>query len=257
MINNFFYEGQLRAYLRQFMAVFYGLQVKTGRGECEEEFITVPCVMGSKDRVVAALFAGNTQNRVISVPAMAVFMQNLEIANERRKVPSMLDQRVVMPVGGVFPTDLTVLKRAMPVPYDMDIELSILASNTEQLHQILEQILVLFNPDLQIQRSDSPYDWTVLTNVLLTGINNEENYPAGDRGRLITWTLNFRIPIFLSVPQGVKDDLVRKIIIDIAGNTNKSLEVDEDGNLVPFGNSIASIVIDQENYDLQRKNTTP
>ena len=46
-----------------------------------------------------------------------------------------------MKVGGIFPDDLTVVKRAMPVPYDATIELSIYASNTQQMHQMLEQIL--------------------------------------------------------------------------------------------------------------------
>ena len=245
MINNYFYEGQLRAYILQFVSIFYGLQVKTGIGECDEDqFITVPCVVGNKDRVVAAIMAGNTQNRVFAIPTMAVHLQSLQVAAERRKAPAMLDQRVTMKAGGVFPDDLTVVKRAMPVPYDATLELTIYASSTQQMHQILEQILVLFNPDLQLQKSDAPFDWTRITKVELTDIANEENYPIGTDRRLISWTLTFAVPIWLSIPMGIKDDLVRKIVIQLsAGNTVPTFEVDEEGNLQPFGEPIARIEV--------------
>ena len=230
----------------QFITIFQGLQVQTGKGECgEEQFISVPCVVGTKDRVVAALFAGNTQNRVFSLPTMAMHLQSLEVAPERRKVQAYVDQRVTMKAGGVFPNDLTVVKRAMPVPYNATMELTIYASNTQQMHQILEQILVLFNPDLQIQKSDAPFDWTKLTKVELTDISNEENYPSATEKRIMVWTLTFNMPIFLSIPMGVKDDLVRKIIIQIGtGDFDSVVEVGEDGNIQPFGTPITKIEFD-------------
>lgn len=188
--------------------------------------------------------AGNTQNRVFSLPAMAAHLQALELAPERRRTPGMLDQRTTMPVGGVFPDDLTVIKRAAPVPFNAVVELGIYASNTDQLYQILEQILVLFNPDIQIQKSDGPFDWTKLTRVELTDIANEENYPAGTERRVIQWTLTFSMPIYLSIPMGIKDDLVRKIIIQL-GDLGQMVvnEVDENGELTPFGTPLAQIEV--------------
>jgi hypothetical protein len=246
MIKNYWYDGQLRSYILQFIAIFSGLQVKTGKGECgESQFISVPCVVGTKDRVVAAIFAGNTQNRVFSLPTMSVHLQSIEMAPDRRKVQAYVDQRVTMPVGGVFPNDLTVVKRAMPVPYNATMELTIYASNTQQMHQILEQILVLFNPDIQIQKSDAPFDWTKITKVELTTISNEENYPAGAERRINTWTLTFEMPIFLSIPMGIKDDLVRNIIIQIGtGDFSNVVQVDDNGEIHTFSEDIASIEIE-------------
>jgi hypothetical protein len=245
MIQNFWYDAQLRSYLLQFVAIFQGLQVQTGKGECNEaQFMTVPCVIGNKDRVVAALHAGNTDNRVFSLPTMSVYMTGLQLSPERRKVQAYVDQRVTMRTGGVFPDDLTVVKRVMPVPYNMTLELSIYASNTQQMHQILEQILVLFNPDIQIQKNDAPFDWTKITKVELTDISNEENYPSSQDKRMIVWTLSFEMPIYLSVPMGVKDDLVRKVVIQIASlGTMVVNEVDENGELTPFGDPLATIEI--------------
>jgi len=246
MIKHYYFDNQLRAYLLQFIAIFQGLQVRTGRGECnEEQYITVPCVVGSKDRVVAALFAGNTQNRVFSLPTMAVHMTGLSVANDRRKVQAHVDQRVIMKAGGQFPNDLTVAKRAMPIPYDMTVELALYASNTQQLHQLLEQILVLFNPDIQIQKSDGMLDWTKITSVELTDISNEENYPSATQNRAIVWTLSFKLPIFLSVPMGIKDDVVRRVIIQIGSmDTMVVNEVDANGELTPFGAPLAKIDFD-------------
>lgn len=247
MINHYFYHGQLRAYLLQFVSLFHGLQVQTGIGECGvPEFISVPTVVGNKDRVVAGIMSGNTQNRVFSLPTMSAYMTGLAPNDERRRANGFVDQVVTMKTGGVFPDDLTVVKRVMPVPYDMTLELAIWASNTQQLHQILEQILVLFNPDIQIQKSDGPFDWTRITNITLTDISNDENYPAGTDRRFIVWTLSFIMPVYLSIPMGVKDDLVRKVIIQIGDlGAMGTLEVDETGNLQPFGDAYGVVEINE------------
>lgn len=242
-ISHFWYDGQLRQYILQFVSIFHGLKVKTGVGECDvPEFITVPTVIGNKDRVVAALMTGNTQNRVFSLPTMSAYMTGLTPADVRRRTPGIIDQRVTMKMGGVFPDDLTVVKRVMPTPFDMSLELSIYVSNTMQLHQILEQILPLFNPDLQIQKSDGPFDWTRITNITLSDIGNDENYPAGTERRMIVWTLQFVMPIWIGFPIGVKDDVVRKVIIQLGDlSAMGTLEVDEEGNLTPFGTPLAKI----------------
>jgi hypothetical protein len=251
MINSYYYDGQLRQYLLQFISIFHGLQVQTGIGECDvAEMISVPVLVGNKDRVVAAIMSGNTQNRQFSLPTMSVFMTGLSPDETRRRTTGLVDQRVTMKTGGVFPEDLTVVKRVMPVPYNMSVELSIYASNTQQLHQILEQILVLFNPDIQIQKSDGAFDWTKLTRVILDDIANEENYPSGTEHRIVNWTLTFTMPIYLSIPMGVKDDLVRKIIVQIGSLNQMHInEVDADGNVLPFGDPIARIEIDSRDAE--------
>jgi hypothetical protein len=123
----------------------------------------------------------------------------------------------------------------MPIPYVMTAELSLYASNTLQMHQILEQLLMLFDPVLQIQTSDAAFDWTKLTTVELTGINNEENYPPGGDRRIIMWSFNFEIPIYISAPVDIRDEIVKKIFITIGDMKGYLVnEFDEDGNLVPF-----------------------
>ncbi len=247
MIPYYFYQGQLRKYLLQFCHIFTGLQVKTGNGECgTPEFITVPIRLGSRDRVVAAIEAGNTQNKPISVPMMSAHMIGLTL-NPNRKGVGVVDRRVFLPTGGVYPDDLRTAVRVMPIPYIMTLELAIYASNTDQLHQMMEQLLVLFDPCLEIQRSDAALDWTKITNVELISLSNEENYPAGGDRRVLVTTLNFDMPIYLSAPMNMVDEVVRKIIIQIGDLDGFNIdEVDENGELRPFapGSEYGTVVID-------------
>lgn len=236
MITHYYYDEQLRTYLLQFCAIFTGLRVATGKGEDGTiEMMPVPINVGSKDRVVAAIMEGNTHNRSFSLPQMSAYITGIELAPERRKGVGVVDSRVYMPAGGIFPNDLAVVKRVMPIPYNLTAEVSIYASNTLQLHQILEQILILFDPMLQLETSDASFDWTKITQVELQGINNEENYPMGTDRRMLVWSLNFLIPIYLSTPLDVKNEIVHKVITRIGDLEGFALnEYDENGELQPF-----------------------
>lgn len=235
MIPFYYYQGQLRKYLLQFCNVFVGLQVQTGKGECDvPEFLTVPIRIGSRDRVAAAIEAGNTQNKPLSLPMLSVSMSQLSLAPTRKGV-GVVDRRVYLPQGGVYPADLRTVVRVMPIPYIMTVELAMFASNTQQLHQILEQVLVLFDPSLQIQTTDAAFDWTKITEITLTNVSNEENYPAGLDRRSLVWNLTFEMPIYISAPLDLRDEVVRKIFIRLGDMDGFVVnEFDENGELVPF-----------------------
>jgi hypothetical protein len=238
----------MKAALLQFCNIFAGLTVSTGRNECgDQEFLGVPITVGSRDRVVAALQAGNTQNKPFSLPIMSANMTGLNLS-PNKKGTGVVDRRVYLPAGGVFPNDLKTVVRVMPIPYIMNVDLSIYASNSNQMHQILEQLLMLFDPTLQIQTSDAAFDWTKIASVELVGINNEENFPPGGDRRIIVWSLQFVIPFYISVPIDIKDEMVRKIFVQI-GNLDgfQVNEFDENGQMVPFepGSSYGTITVDR------------
>jgi hypothetical protein len=236
MITEYFYAKQLRSYIRQFCGIFTGLTIVTGIGETgEPSTYRVPIVVGSRDRVVAAIMSGNTQNKPFSIPMMSATLSGLDLSPERRKGVGVVDRKVYLPTGGVFPDDLRLNKRIMPIPYNANMELAVYASNTEQMHQMIEQILMLFDPVLQLQTSDAPFDWTKITSVELTGINNEENYPIGTEKRIIVWSFNFLVQIYLSAPMDIRDEIIREINIRIGNMNGMALdEVDADGELQPF-----------------------
>lgn len=244
MINFYFYDQQLRSYLMQVCNIFSGLQVQTGKGTCgETEMMTVPVVLGSRDRVVAAIQAGNTKNRPFSLPTIAVNMSGISMSPNRKGI-NTVDSKTFLPVGGSYPEDLRVIQRVMPIPYVMSVDVSIYASNTDQMFQMLEQLLMLFDPLLQLQLSDAPFDWKKLTTIELISINNEENYPAGTEKRVQIWTLGFEVPIYIAPPADIQDKVVRKVAIQIGNMDGFSVnEFDDNGELVPFTEQYAQFEV--------------
>lgn len=234
MIKNYYYNGQLKKIITSFANVFSGLVVKTGNSDCGIADVVVPIRYGSSDRVVAAIGSNNAQTPH-TLPIMSCYMTGLNIAPDRLHGVNQTDRRTYLEQGGVFPNDVKAIKRVMPIPYDIDMELSIYASNTDQLYQIIEQILILFNYDLQFQLNDSPFDWTKISKIILNGITNEENYPMGPDRRALIWTLQFGLPIWLSPPFEVRNEII-KTIKQRFGDMDKMVldEYDANGELIPF-----------------------
>lgn len=239
-LGEFYYKEQLKRYLIQFMAIFANMQVRVGKtGDIEPRLITVPVYAASKDRVVAAIKGENTQNKPIRLPTMSAWITGIALAPEMRKGTPAHRRNTHMPTGGLFPDDIQVVEQRMPVPYKTTCELSIWASNTDQHHQILEQILMVFNPILQIQTSDEPFDWTKITQVELTGIGLEENLPAGGDRRIIRTTLTFEIPIWISVPVDVHTRYIRDIYIRVGAvsqqaKTSYDIVAELDSQNIPY-----------------------
>ena len=112
---------------------------------------------------------------------MSSYLLGIEMAPEKYKGIGVVDRQVYLPRQGVLPDDLKVVKRLVPIPYKMNLELAIYSSNTDQQFQVLEQILMLFDPILQVQSSDAYFDWTKITTCELTSIGFDENYEGWGR----------------------------------------------------------------------------
>lgn len=214
--QDFYYDKQLRSYILQFMAVFADMYVQFGKNEtAEERLVRVPVVYGSQDRVVAAIIGENTQNKPIRLPAMSAYLSSLNMAPELRKGVGMERRKTTLSTGGLFPDDVKVVHQRMPVPYRANFDLTIWASNTDQHFQILEQILMLFDPILQIQTSDEMFDWTQITTLEMQDIRYEENNPPGTDRRIIQTTIGFTCPIYISAPANIRTDFIKHILLRV------------------------------------------
>ena len=250
---NFYYNKQLRNYLIQFMAAFAGLQVQVGwTDDKEPRLINVPVYSASKDRVVAAIKTENTQNKPIRLPCMSSYLQSIDLDPSLRKGITTYRSQTYMPTGGLFPDDFRVVTQRMPVPYKGTYELGIWTSNQEQHNQIIEQILMLFNPTLQIQTSDEPFDWTKITQIEMTGIQMNENVPAGGERRIIQTVITFTIPMWISIPVDVHQRFVKEIyfrigaVSEIAQNSYDIVaELDQQGLEYELDFSLDDVVIDE------------
>jgi hypothetical protein len=116
----------------------------------------------------------------------------------------------------------------MPAPYKLTMKVDIWTSNTEQKHQLIEQLVPLFNPALEIQNSDNYVDWGSLSAVFLTDVSYSNRVvPMGaDSDTIDIATLTFEMPIWISLPAKVKKMGVVAEIIASIYNSEGELSAD-------------------------------
>lgn len=239
-LDEYYYDEQLRKYIVQFCAIFMDMKVRVGKRDTSEAtLISVPIKYASSDRVVAAIKDENTQNKLLRLPLFSAQLVNLEMAPEMRKGIGQTRRRTYMPTGGLFPDDFNVVEQRVPVPYRAQFELTVFASNQDQHYQIIEQILSLFDPIFQIQLTDEAFDWTKISTVELTGMNFDENMPAGSDRRIIQTTLSFDVPIHMSIPNLVHQRFVKDIFLRIGAvstDATNSYDIiaDLDSQQIPY-----------------------
>ena len=102
-------------------------------------------------------------------------------------------------------------------------------SNTDQKLQLLEQILVLFNPSLEIQTTDNYVDWTSISVVDLSSINfSSRTIPQGTESDIDICTLDFQTPIWISPPAKVKKmGIIKNIIMNVFGESGQLLGLED------------------------------
>lgn len=224
----YYYNSQFRKYLIQIMSIFAGLQVRVGKNETEDSrLISVPIFYGSRDRVVASLLADNTQNKPLRVPCMSAYLKDVSPAPDARHGIDVTRSNSYLPRSGLFPDDIKVVSQLMPIPYWLTVEVQLYASNTDQHFQLLEQILMLFNPSIQLQINDTTFDWTKIFTIELTGIRNEENFPSGTDRRILQTNLEFRTLVYISAPAEVKSNYINDIYLRI-GLINEEISDSEE-----------------------------
>lgn len=227
-----FYDGQIRRYITQTIRVFSNFVVKYGDGTLHR----VPVMYGDADRQVASIVRGNSENKVNSVPRIAVYVSALDMDRDRlsdatyvgklhiRERDTQVDPVTGRPTYNENQGRNYTLERLMPTPYKLTMKVDIWTANTDQKLQLMEQLLVLFNPSLELQTTDNYVDWTALTVLNLTSINwSSKTVPVGTDTPIDIGTLTVETPIWISPPAKVKHlGVITKIITSLWGSTSSS-----------------------------------
>ena len=225
--RKFFYDAQIARLLIQIGSkVFGGYQVISGfQTDGLVRLKNVPVVFGGQSRVVSQFFGGASDNTVVSLPIMSYTVNTLSRKVAEIRDPQQTQQFVVRyrardPDGNLLvnePAKLIVVERLMPVPYEMELELHIWSSNTDQLYQLVEQFCAVFNPDLEIAISDSPLDWTSPTRILFNGnVQFTEATPDQNPDPTQIAILQFSTTVRLALPVRVYDaTLIHEIDVNI------------------------------------------
>ena len=220
-----FYEGQVRKFLTQFIRILSNFSVETGKGKDDSVSLrAVPVVYGDPTRQVANIIRNNSENALNYAPKIACYVRELNYDRERMQNPYHIEKQHLrerdVDSDGNYTNQLGAgytVEKVMPSPFRLEVTADIFSSNTDQKLQILEQILYLFNPDFEIQKSDNYIDWTSLSYVELTGITfSSRTIPVGAESEIDVATMQFSMPIWLSPPVKVKKlGVVQKIIMSI------------------------------------------
>jgi len=226
-----FYDGQIRRYITQIIRLMSNFSYKDGDGKT----VQVPVMYGDLTRQVANIIRDNSENKIPSAPRMAVYITGLEMDSARLSDSSYVsklnlrerafdseNKEYLNTQGKNF-----TVERLMPTPYTLTLNVDIWSSNTDQKLQIMEQILMLFNPSLEIQTTDNYIDWTSLSVVNLTQINfSNRSIPVGTESEIDIGTLTFTTPIYISPPTKVKRlGVITSVITSIYDETKGTIEL--------------------------------
>ena len=228
-----FYDGQIRRYLTQIVRLLSNFSYKDSQGE----LVRIPVLYGDMTRQVASIINDNSENKLPSAPRMAVYITGLELDQTRLADSSYVSklnirERAYDEEGKEYLNtqgkNYTV-ERLMPTPYILNVNVDVWSTNTDQKLQILEQILMLFNPSLEIQTTDNYVDWTSLSVVNLTSTQfSSRTIPMGTETEIDVATLGFSTPIYISPPTkvkrlGVVTNIVTSIFDESQGTINLEL----------------------------------
>jgi hypothetical protein len=224
---NYFYDEQIRRYLTQFMRILGGFSVKTGKDRNgNESYIQVPVRYGDINRMAAHIMKNQSENMINTVPFISCYITDMSISAERRMNPTHIDRQQVYEkkfdtaagqyidneVGNTY-----TIERYMPVPYDLTVQVDIWTSNTDQKLQILEQLVVLFNPSINLKTNSNPFDWSNLTYTELVNLVwSVRQVPVGTDDIIDVAALNFTIPVLINPPAKLKrQNIIHTILTEI------------------------------------------
>jgi hypothetical protein len=261
-MQQFFYDEQIRRFLLQFTRIVSNFQVEYGRetdGPNAAALLRVPVRYGDASRNSQTVIQQNSANSLPSTPLMTFYITSLEYDRPRMQEPYHVSkvnvrQRTYDPATESYETtqgQAFTIERLMPVPYKLGITLDIWTSNTNQKLQLLEQMLTLFNPSLEVQSTDNFIDWTSLSVVELDSVNwSSRTIPVGTENPIDIATLKFSLPIWISPPAKIKKlGVVERVIAsmyDAQGDlsnavVNSDLLLGTRQVITPFGYGIVVV----------------
>jgi len=243
MPQQFFYDEQIRRFLLQYIRAFSNFQVEYGKDRNgNTTLLTVPVKYGDSTRMVSSIIRENSENKIIPTPMISCYITGLTYNPERRQDPTFVDKKHIRmrkfdintntyntQQGNAF-----TIERLMPVPYTLEMATDIWTSNTNQKLQLMEQILVLFNPALEIQSTDNYLDWTSLSYIELQQVQfSNRSVPVGVDEQIDIATLSFTVPIYLTAPAKVKKlGVINKIVASIFDDQGGIAEGVIDGQIL-------------------------
>jgi len=228
----YFYHEILRKIVVSFGSLFNEIEIRK-KDDSGDTFsvIKVPLAYGPTQKFLARLEQSPDLNKPVqmTLPRMSFEMNGINY-DPRRKASNT--QQFIIGSG----TDAS--KAYLPVPYDINFELSIMTKLNEDMLQIVEQILPYFQPsyNLSVKLVDSIKETRDIP-IVLNNINMEDSY-EGDYSsrRALIYTLQFTAKTYLFGPidTNASKDIIKKVSVGyIAGDVVKGPSRDVTYRVLP------------------------
>jgi hypothetical protein len=220
MLGTYSYNEIFRKTVIAFGTLFNNIEIKRTEGS-RTEVMKVPLAYGPKDKFLARLRqVGDltTKDAVqITLPRISFEISGFAYDATRKVSPT----QVIRYTG----SDSKTRKSFMPVPYNVDFELAIMAKNQDDGLQILEQILPFFQPMFNItinlqEAIGESKDFPVTLNSVVYEDDYEGDYTTR---RTLIYTLSFSAKTYVYGPvSDVTDKLIKKAIVDTAADSKRT-----------------------------------
>ena len=199
MLTNHFYHEIIRKTIVSFGTLFNNIEIQHTSGGKTVSVIKVPISYGPQQKFLARVEQGRDYQdgvgTTLTLPRMSFEVMGMNY-DATRKVSTMQTFKSVNKKTN------KMVKAFMPVPYNINMQLSILSKLNEDAIQILEQILPYFQPafnltidlvDIIGEKRDMP--------ITLETIQMEDNYEDDFlTRRALIYTLNFTCKTYLFGP---------------------------------------------------------
>lgn len=219
MLGTYTYHEIIKKTVVGFGTLFNNIELRRTKGS-KTEVMKVPLAYGPKNKFLARLQAVgdlSTQDQAqITLPRISFEIQGIQYDATRK----------LSPISAIRATkgDGTEAKSFMPVPYNVNFELSILAKNQDDSLQILEQILPYFQPSFNLtmnlipdlgEKRDYP--------ITLTSVDYSDEYEGDyDTRRTLIYTLQFVAKTYLYGPlNDATGEVIRKVQVDYATTVDR------------------------------------
>jgi len=223
---NYFYHQILRKTIISFGTLFNNITIqKKDDNDNTFSIVKVPIAYGPTQKFLARLEQQANLNRSVEIqlPRMSFEFNGISYDPQRKLTTTTTFSSKNDEDGA------TVRKAYMPVPYNMNFELSIYTKINDDMLQIIEQVLPYFQPEFTLtvdlveeigEKRDIP--------IIINNIKMSDDY-EGDfsKRRSLIYTINFTAKTYLFGPvSDASKDIVKKVAIGYVAGNRGSVERD-------------------------------
>ena len=223
----YFYHEILRKTVISFGTLFNDIDIKkTDSSDNVTSIVKVPLAYGPMPKFLARLEQSEDLNKAtqITLPRMSFEMTGISYDSARKVTTTQTF------LAGTKDDGSDIRKNYMPVPYNVDFELSIYTKINDEMLQIVEQILPYFQPQFTMtvnlidtigEKRDVP--------VILNSISMDDQYEGNfETRRSLIYSLRFtaKTYIFGPISTGSATDIIKKSVIGFGAGGSGSRQID-------------------------------